>query len=68
MRCAGAPVQPLGVQPSGNTGAYSLSNVASLAGVNAGETRYFQAWDRDPTGPCGGTTNVTSAVAVAFQP
>lgn len=35
---------------------------------SAGDTRYFQAWFRDPNGPCGTGSNLTNAYAVIFTP
>jgi hypothetical protein len=37
--------------------------------VDAGSSRYFQVWYRDPAGggACGGSSNLSSGVAVAFQ-
>lgn len=32
----------------------------------AGQTQNFQAWYRDPSGPCGKTSNVTNAAGVTF--
>ncbi|MCP3917522.1 MAG: hypothetical protein GY711_18415 [bacterium] len=44
----------LGLPPAGNIVALS--------------TWSFQAWYRDPGGPCGATSNVTNAVSVTFTP
>lgn len=36
--------------------------------IDAGETWNFQAWYRDPQGPCGGLFNLSNAVSVTFGP
>jgi hypothetical protein len=36
--------------------------------IAAGDTRSFQVWYRDPTGPCGASFNLTSAQAIEFAP
>ncbi|MFT4543355.1 MAG: hypothetical protein ACI835_005825 [Planctomycetota bacterium] len=40
----------------------------SVAGIDAGETWFWQAWYRDATGPCGAAYNLTSALAVSYVP
>ncbi len=35
--------------------------------IDAGETWNFQAWSRDPSGPCGGGSNFTNALAITFE-
>ena len=43
--------------------------LAATGGWSAGDSRYFQAWYRDPSAsPCGTGSNLTSAVVVTFQP
>ncbi len=39
-----------------------------LGAIQAGGTYYFQAWYRDPTGPCGSGFNLSSAMGVTFTP
>ena len=36
--------------------------------IAAGSTWVFQAWYRDPFGPCGGGSNFSSTAQVTFQP
>lgn len=50
-------------------GVVGLSHSGSAAGwIAAGQTWHFQAWSRDPSGPCGGGTNLTNALRVDFVP
>lgn len=37
-------------------------------GIAPGEKWGFQAWYRDPLGPCGADSNVTHAARVLFRP
>lgn len=50
-------------------GVAALSSSFPAAGqISAGQTWHFQAWYRDPIGPCGTGSNLTSALRVTFQP
>jgi hypothetical protein len=50
-------------------GLVALSNHFPPAGhITAGQTWNFQLWYRDPQGPCGGSTNFSNGVQVAFVP
>ena len=64
------------VQNSGPTGtmtegpgivAFSLT-LQSLCHIAPGQTWNFQAWYRDPQGPCGLFFNLSNAIAVTFTP
>lgn len=70
LRCAGVNVSRLGVAVPDATGAASWGpGLAALGGWSSGETRYFQAWYRDPQfGPCASGFNLTQAVAAYFNP
>ena len=69
-----------GVQSSGASGvlgegpgivAYSHAAFGGFRGfgaIAAGETWNFQAWYRDPGGPCGSAFNLSNALAVTFVP
>jgi FG-GAP repeat len=61
-------------QSSGLYGVIQIGPVvglsASLPGgqIGAGQTRYFQAWFRDPNSLCGTDHNLSSAVRITFAP
>jgi hypothetical protein len=64
------------IQSTGTTGAisegpgiaaWSQSHYPLLGQIQAGQTWYFQAWYRDPQGPCG-SSNFSNGVAVTFAP
>lgn len=42
--------------------------LAALGGFTAGETWSFQAWFRDPTGPCGSGANLSNSIVVRYGP
>lgn len=68
IRCVGGAIQRYGIQNSGAAGVIAQSNVASLGGLNAGDTRDFQCWYRDTGGPCSSGFNVSNAQTVSFRP
>lgn len=45
----------------------SQSNFGPLGQVVSGATWNYQAWYRDPSGPCGATFNTTNALAITWQ-
>jgi hypothetical protein len=68
-RCVASPVFRLGVQNANLFGelVYSL-NVNSVPGpINSGDTKYFQAWYRNPAGG-GAGFNLSDALQVQFCP
>lgn len=76
-RCLAGPISRFAPKNSGAAGSASYGpglsalSVASFPAVNwmlAGTTFGFQAWYRDPTGPCGSGANITNAVRAAFVP
>ncbi|MFT4543481.1 MAG: hypothetical protein ACI835_005953, partial [Planctomycetota bacterium] len=78
LRCVGAgsvfryPIQNSGpsavmVQGPGLV-AYSLANFPVAGQITAGMTWRFQAWYRDPFGPCSSGFNLSNAVEVLFGP
>lgn len=79
LLCTGAqgyPVFRFPVGNSGTTGSLELANIAAYAAatfpaggqVLPGSTWNFQAWTRDPLGPCGATFNTSNAYSVTFVP
>jgi len=70
LRCAGQNVVRLGVRvPDANGSASWGPGLGAAGGWSAGDTRYFQAWYRDPSGgPCGAGFNLSNGVEVTFTP
>jgi hypothetical protein len=70
LRCASGTVTRLGMHsaPSGTT-SYPLPGDAPVSvrgAVPPGATRMYQAWYRNPAGPCGTGSNLTSALLVVW--
>ena len=79
LRCVGSGGAGLfryPIQNSGFAGAFVIGPgiVADSQGfpaaghISAGQSWNFQAWFRDPQGPCGTAFNLSSALAVSFVP
>ena len=78
LRCVGGPIYrfapPQGSGAGGTmswgTGlvAYTIANNPPAGWIVAGSTWHFQTWYRDPAGPCGTSTNLTSAIQALFVP
>ncbi len=77
LRCVGAPLLRLPVGSTGASGSLSQGpGLVSLAGtifpppnpLALGSTWHFQAWFRDPGGPCGSGSAVSSALSIQFAP
>lgn len=47
---------------------WGQSNFPPEAWIDPGETWYFQAWFRDPEGPCGAGLNLTNGLALTYVP
>ena len=69
LRCAGGVVLRHGVQAADAQGAAAWpTGLAGASGWSVGETRYFQAWYRDPqSSPCGGGFNLSNGVSVTYS-
>lgn len=48
--------------------AHSHASFPPAGGIEAGDTWSFQAWYRDPAGPCGSGFNTSQALAIQFEP
>ncbi len=48
--------------------ALSQTSFASQGHLTAGATWHFQAWYRDPLGPCGNGSNLSNAYSVSLRP
>ena len=69
LRCADGQVVRLGVEiPDELGGATWGPGLAAEGGWVPGESRYLQAWYRDPSGPCGVGFNLTHALELAVAP
>ncbi|MCB9914144.1 MAG: hypothetical protein H6828_03215 [Planctomycetes bacterium] len=69
LRCAGGAVHRLGVHAGNAAGTSSWGpGLIAAQGWGAGDTRRFQAWYRDPAGPCGTGYNLSNGVEVTFVP
>lgn len=69
LRCIGGTLKRVAVRSSNQAGRVWLGpTLQPLGGWNAGETRHFQAFYRNPTGPCGQVFNVSGAASVTFAP
>ncbi|MFT5154181.1 MAG: endonuclease I, partial [Planctomycetota bacterium] len=80
LRCVGAGgvgVFRFSVQSSGFAGAIVLgpgivgtsqTSFPAAGEILAGSSWNFQAWFRDPAGPCGAAFNLSNALAVSFVP
>jgi hypothetical protein len=76
-KCLVGPLMRLGIQSSGASGsvtngpglsAHSIAHFAPSNWIQSGSTFAFQTWYRDPAGPCGKFSNLSSAVKVTFTP
>ncbi|MDP6540179.1 MAG: thrombospondin type 3 repeat-containing protein [Planctomycetota bacterium] len=70
LRCCGGNVLRLQVTfPDGAGSTASDLPIAAATGVQAGDSRCYQYWYRNPAGsPCGSGFNLTNALEVVWQP
>lgn len=69
LLCANGGVKRMAVQNGGTCGAFARGpGIAALMTIVSGQTWNFQAWYRDPNGPCAQGTNMSNAVHVVFTP
>jgi hypothetical protein len=69
LRCVGTNLVRFGARPTGANGVATWGpGLATAGGWTGGQTRQFQTWYRNLSGPCGAGTNMTSAVSVSFSP
>ena len=77
LRCTGSPIFRFALKNSGAGGAFGYgpgqigwihANLPAAAWIEPGDTRTFQAWYRDPSGPCGTGFNASNALAIPFVP
>lgn len=68
IRCAGNPLIRLQAITLNASGAgQSTVSIVARGGVTPGVSRTYQAWFRDPQGPCGTGCNVSAALQVTWQ-
>jgi hypothetical protein len=69
LRCIGGTIRRVTTRTANQAGVVWLGPTLSVSGGwLAGETRHFQAFYRNPTGPCGEVFNVSNAASVIFAP
>ena len=69
QRCVAAPVVRYNLALAAPTGVATWGPALGASGSwTPGIALHFQAWYRDPAGPCGGGVNLTSSVSVLMQP
>jgi len=69
LRCAGGAFKRLGVKICNGAGSATWGpGMAQRGGWLPGDTRYFQGWFRDVSGPCNGQFNTSHGVGVLFLP
>lgn len=67
LRCVGAPSVRLETTATDSSGSCTTTvSIVARGAVTSGVTRGYQAWFRDPTGPCG-ASNWSSALRIDWQ-
>jgi hypothetical protein len=68
LRCAANPIVRLEAFLLDATGSGSSTvSIATLGSAAPGLSRVYQAWFRDPIGPCGQTSNLSAALRIDWQ-
>ncbi|MFT7670037.1 MAG: hypothetical protein ACI8X5_002744 [Planctomycetota bacterium] len=78
LLCAGAgyPLYRFQIQNSGGNGSltlgpgivnYAAKKFDTLGQINPGDTKLWQIWFRNPTGPCGSGFNTSNGYSVSFS-
>lgn len=70
LRCAGGSPRRIQLALSSAAGTLTFDQIVLRAGglATVGSTWHLQAWYRDPSGPCQGGYNLSSALQVVFAP
>ncbi len=74
LRCAGGQLKRLGVRISdaggaSDTSGFAQSISAKTGNIQAGDTKYYQCWYRNPlSSPCGQQFNATNGYAITWSP
>jgi len=69
LRCAGGGIVRLGVSNASPDGLATFGpDLGALGGWSAGDLRRFQAWYRDPGGPCGSGFDLTNGLELTLEP
>ncbi len=69
LLCVGGAIVRLAIQPATSNGVVSFGpDLAQSGAWIAGQTLHFQAWYRDPSGPCGATFNLSQALSISMTP
>lgn len=68
LRCAGGQVKRLQLRNTGASGsAASTVGISATDGAQAGQTRYYQFWVRDPqNAPCGNGFNLSHGLSITW--
>ncbi len=67
LRCVEGGIVRLGVRFANGVGTAQWGpGFAAQLGLSPGDTRYFQAWYRNNTGPCGTGFNLTNGLQINF--
>jgi hypothetical protein len=69
LRCAGGALRRFPIQVAPPSGVVTYGpGLAAQGGFLSGDTRNFQAWYRDPAGPCSRGSNLSNGYEIVFTP